>query len=596
MREGIEKGRGKTSDVFLNASSLDLVHAFDAAFNSVMKNFRHGPYLNIETGMNVLEIYCQWYSELICKPNEFWKNQLELTHETIEFWSQCLNDFSIKEKSAFINLPAQDKRFKGQLWQELPLFSFYQKNYLFFEKQALAFVEKNQSKNPKIAKQISFFTHQIINAISPANFVLTNPHVLSETIDSKGENLIRGFHHFLEDMIHGQGHWHIKMTDMNAFHVGKNIAMTKGKVIYQNRMMELIQYSPTAAQVYERPLFIVPPWINKYYILDLSENNSYIKWIVEQGFTVFVISWVNPDASFSETTFEDYLFEGVFEALDAILKISAKPTVNALGFCIGGTLLAVALAYMKAKNDNRIHSATFLTTLIDFSEPGAIETFIDEKQIKTIEKRMKAEGFLDGRLLMTAFNILRSNELLWSFYVNNYLFGHEPQAFDLLFWNCDSTNLPMKMHSEYLNNFYLHNRLTQNELMIQDVRVDLSLIEIPTYFVAMEQDHIAPWKACFEGAKYLGGDVTFVLGGSGHISGVVNPPSQHKYSFCYTKEQVKLFQEPQAWLDNAIKEEGSWWSHWSKWLKLHSGAKHNALMLEEGLKDAPGEYVLQRIL
>ena len=494
----------------------------------------------------------------------------------------------------------QDKRFKDPKWKEQPLFYFYHQAYLQIVKQTLELLEQNKSSDPKIAKQMAFFTKQYLDAMSPSNFVLTNPQVLEQTMNTQGENIRQGLQNWLNDMANPNGHWQIQMTDMKAFALGENIAVSKGKVIFQNRMMQLIQYEPTTDKVFARPLLIIPPWINKYYILDLTEKKSLVKWLVDQGNTVFMISWVNPDESYRDCGFENYLTEGVLASCDAITKITKQASVNALGFCIGGTLLAVTTAYLKALNKSLIHSATFLTSLIDFSEPGDIGAFIDKNIVDSLEQKMAIDGYLDGRAMMSAFNLLRSNDLQWSYYINNYLCGNKPFPFDLLFWNCDPSNLPAKMHSFYLRQFYLENRLCiPNGLSILEKQLDLGKVNIPCYFLSTVQDHIAPWKSTFMGAKCFGGPVTFVLGGSGHIAGIVNPPCHAKYGYQSSDVNIKQCVDTNEWLKRAKSHEGSWWPHWGEWLKAQAGEKVNKRVPGmDGLKiiqDAPGDYVRKRI-
>jgi polyhydroxyalkanoate synthase len=494
----------------------------------------------------------------------------------------------------------EDKRFKDPKWKELPLFNYYHQSYLQIVNQTLNWVEQT-SLDPKTTKQMHFLTKQYLDALSPSNFIFTNPEVLEQTIASQGENIRQGMQNWLNDMAaNPNGYWQIQMTDMKAFALGENIAVSKGKIIFQNRMMQLIQYEPTTDAVFDKPLLIIPPWINKYYILDLTEKKSLVKWLVDQGHTVFMISWVNPDSSYRDIGFENYLTEGVLASIEAIMKETKQSSINALGFCIGGTLLAVATAYLKAINEPLIQSATFLTTLIDFSEPGDMGVFIDENQVKAIEQAMALNGYLDGRTMMSAFNLLRSNDLQWSYYVNNYLCGKKPFPFDLLYWNCDPSNLPANMHSFYLRNFYLENRLcVPNGLNILGKSLELEKVNIPCYFLSTAQDHIAPWQSTFAGAQCFSGPVTFVLGGSGHIAGIVNPPSQKKYGYQLSDMDIKNCIDPNQWLKRATSHEGSWWTHWSEWLKSQVKIKVNKRVPGMGglkiIQEAPGDYVRKRI-
>lgn len=584
----------------LNKNSMQLVKDYQNAVLDLIQNYEKGPDANLEDTLNVWNIYYHWAKEIVSNPNKIFQAQSQFVQDYFAFLKHFQDRLFSESEAAFIVPHKTDKRFLAPEWSSHPLFYFYQQSYLLSVRHCLDYVQKSKSRNPKIAKQITFFTQQYLDAISPTNCLLTNPEILEETLRTKGENLINGFRNFLEDIEKGHGHWNITMTDMTAFEVGQNVAITPGKVIYQNRMMQLIQYSPTTQTAYQRPLLIIPPWINKYYILDLTEKNSLVKASIEQGFTVFMISWVNPDESYKDTVFEDYLSQGIVDAMDAIFQATGEKEINTLGFCIGGTLLATAMGLLKKRQDPRIKSATFLTTLIDFSNPGDMEAFIDEKQVCALENRMALEGYLDGRLLMTTFNMLRANDLFWSFYVNNYLRGRSPFPFDLLYWNCDSTNLPAKMHSFYLRNMYLENKLSQGKLWIGENQIDLSCVDTPCYFLSAELDHIAPWEATFEGAKYLGGPITFVLAGSGHISGVINPPSKNKYYYRYAEYTHKINESPSEWLTHAKEEKGSWWSHWFHWLKQYSGALGPIRIPGEGklaiLQDAPGDYVKKRLI
>jgi polyhydroxyalkanoate synthase len=390
------------------------------------------------------------------------------------------------------------------------------------------------------------------------------------------------------------------MSDLKAFKLGQNIATTPGKVIFQNDLMQLLQYQPSTEQVHLKPLLVVPPWINKYYILDLSPANSFIKWAVDQGHTVFLISWVNPDERLAHKIFDDYLLEGPLTALDVIEKITGQREVNAVGYCLGGTLLAITVAYLAAKKDDRILSGTYFTTMLDFSEPGELGIFLDEEQISLLEEKMKEKGYLDGSSMATTFNMLRANDLIWSFYVNNYLLGNEATAFDLLYWNSDSTRMPAKMHSFYLRNMYQQNLLIQpNGISLNGQGIDLSLINTPGYFVSTQEDHIAPWKSTYKGIHLLSSPVKFILGGSGHIAGIINPPVKNKY-FYYTNNKAKTTKNPDSWLSGAKTMQGSWWNDWAKWISGYAGEKIPARIpgtgLYPALEDAPGSYVKVSVL
>ena len=440
---------------------------------------------------------------------------------------------------------------------------------------------------------MDFYSRQFVDAMSPTNFLLTNPEVLRKTAETGGENLIKGLNNLLTDLEAGKGNLRIKMTDTDAFKLGENIGVSPGKVIYQNKLMQLIQYSPASDTVLKRPLLIGPPWINKFYILDLRPKNSLVRWAVAQGHTVFMISWVNPDETLAETDFASYMRLGYLDALDAIERATGEREVNAIGYCLGGTLLAATLAYMAAKNDDRIKSATFFVTMMDFEEAGELGVFIDEEQLTALEEKMNKRGYLEGSEMATTFNMLRANDLIWSFVVNNYLLGNEPFPFDLLYWNSDSTRMPAAMHSFYLRRMYQENKLREpGGIELDGVKIDLRQIRTPAYFLSTREDHIAPWKSTYRSAHLLGGENRFVLAASGHIAGVVNPPEGGKYSHWINAD---LPSTADAWLDGATEIAGSWWPDWQRWVTAIDAAKAPARVPGDGkltpIEDAPGSYV-----
>ena len=492
----------------------------------------------------------------------------------------------------------EDFRFRDEEWENHFLFDYFKQSYLIAARHIHDAVSNVVGLPEETQKKVNFFTRQYIDALAPSNFVLTNPQVLRETLSSGGRNLVRGLNNLLEDVERGNGQLRINMTDANAFKIGTNVATTPGKVIYQTDLMQLIQYSPLTTQVYRRPLLIVPPWINKFYILDLREKNSFIRWACSQGHTVFVISWVNPGQGYADKSFEDYMFEGPLAALDAIEKATGEREVNVIGYCLGGTLLGCTLAYMAAKGDDRAASASFFVALLDFSIPGELGVFIDEKQVENLERRMNERGYLEGSEMAATFNMLRANDLIWSFVINNYLMGREPFPFDLLFWNSDSTRMPSRMHSFYLRNMYLKNALREpGGISLREVPIDLGKIKLPAYFISTAEDHIAPWHSTYRGAKLLGGPVRFVLGGSGHIAGIVNPPASNKY--CYWTNAA-LPDSPEAWQESATSHEGSWWSDWQSWIDARNGAEKVSARDPasgglEAIEDAPGSYVSIRL-
>jgi polyhydroxyalkanoate synthase len=490
-----------------------------------------------------------------------------------------------------------DNRFRHDDWQSHFLFDYIKQSYLIAARHMHDAVSSVEHLPEETRKKVNFFTRQYIDALSPSNFALTNPHVLRETLQSGGQNLVRGLNNLLADIDRGDGQLRISMTDENAFKIGVNVATTPGKVVFQTDLMQLIQYQPATETVFKRPLLIIPPWINKYYILDLREKNSFIRWAVGQGHTVFVISWVNPDERFAGKSFEDYMFEGPLAALGAIEKATGTGEVNVIGYCLGGTLLGAALAWMAEKGDKRAASATFFVSLLDFSIPGELGVFIDEPQIENLERRMNERGYLEGSEMAATFNMLRSNDLIWSFVVNNYLLGKEPFPFDLLYWNSDSTRMPATMHSFYLRNMYLKNLLKDpGGITLGGVPIDLRKISIPAYFISTVEDHIAPWTSTYKGARLLSGPVKFVLGGSGHIAGIVNPPAANKYGYWTHGE---LPEAADDWQSKAVWHEGSWWTDWENWIAERNGAERvPARVPGEGglatIEDAPGAYARVR--
>lgn len=490
--------------------------------------------------------------------------------------------------------PIFDKRFGGEEWVNNPFFNLLSQQYLLASEHFNSLLLHLEYDDPQVAKKVQFFMRQYLDALSPDNFLQTNPQLIAETLQSHGKNLLLGLRNLLTDMDAGSSRLLMKMTDMKAFKVGVNIAMTPGKVIFRNELMELIQYTAQTPTVKSIPLLIIPPWINKYYILDLSPHNSLIRWLVAQGITVFVISWVNPDASYANKGIYDYLNEGPVTAINTIKKQLRVKQVNALGFCIGGTLLAILLAYYKALNQNPVRSATFLASMIDFSDPGDILVFIDEKQITDLEKRMNAKGFLEGHFMASAFNSLRASDLIWSFFIKHYLRGQPPVPFDILYWNADSTNMPAKMHSQYLRWMYLHNDLIKPEkIHLNHLPLDITKIDTPVYFISTQKDHIAPWKTTYLGFQLFQGKKHFLLGGSGHIAGIIIPPGNDKYGFYQNIEHPN---DANTWLEKAKYRAGSWWPVWFLWLKKESGRTVNATQFPnlpfKPIMDAPGSYVL----
>ena len=457
-------------------------------------------------------------------------------------------------------------------------------------------VRRADELDPHTRDKAGFYLKQVTSALSPSNFLATNPELLRTTLAESGENLVRGLKMMAEDIEAGKGQLRIRQADAAKFKLGVNLAMTPGKVVFRNELMELIQYSPSTPDVYKRPLLIVPPWINKFYILDLNPEKSFIRWAVAQGLTVFVVSWVNPDERHADKGFEAYMREGIFDALDAIEKATGERDVSAIGYCVGGTLLAVTLAFMAEIGDKRISSATFFTTQVDFRDAGDLKIFVDAEQLKMVENKMADTGYLEGAHMASAFNMLRPNDLIWSYWINNYLKGKEPMAFDLLVWNSDSTRMPAANHRFYLRHCYLQNDLTNDRMTIEGKTISLKKVTIPVYNLAAKEDHIAPARSVFTGAKYFGGPMRYVMAGSGHSAGVVNPADKPKYQYWTGPRPEGAFKD---WVAHAKENPGSWWPDWISWITEQAPEKVPAREPGGGklepLGDAPGTYVRVKV-
>ena len=629
----------------------------------------------------VSKAYQALWQQMLTDPRRLVEAQVSLWQDYAKLWENTARRLAGEEVAPAVTPEPGDRRFKDDTWTENPLYDHIKQSYLLASKFMLSTVRETEGLDAHTAHKVDFYTRQFIDALAPTNFAMTNPEVARRTVETGGENLVQGLSNMLEDLERGQGRLRIRMTDPEKFKLGENVAVTPGKVVFENDLMQLLQYAPATETVRKRPLLIVPPWINKFYILDLRPKNSFIKWAVDQGHTVFVISWVNPEERLAEKTMDDYLLEGPVAALDAIGKATGESEVNAIGYCLGGTLLAATLAYLKARNagdaeepagpadvaetaqivdpskapedpeapeatvgveiggtgdagnaadilpapeDSEtpgsaadaasagampdptaapaagrrpvIASATFLTTMVDFEEPGELGVFIDEEQLALVEESMKEKGYFDGVKMAEAFNLLRANDLIWSFVINNYLMGKDPFPFDLLYWNSDSTRMPRAMHSAYLRDMYQHNRLREpGGITLGGAPIDLATIDVPVYILSTREDHIAPWKSTYAATLLYRGPVRFVLAMSGHIAGVVNPPSANKYGH-FTGE---LAATPEAWLEAASAHDGSWWPDWDAWVSEHSGGE--APPREPGagalpvIEDAPGRYVRVRI-
>ena len=574
----------------VNEKSQELVQAF-------VEKQRQSSSIDQAEAAAVGKSFQELTTQLMADPNQLFDSQMN-------YWKDYWGLLQKSSVQLLGGAPAQeqeerpDKRFRHESWNANPMFNFIKESYLLTSKAIRTAVQDIQGLDDKTRQKVEFYTNQYLDAISPSNFLGTNPEVLQLTVESRGENLLNGLKNLLDDLDRGPCQLQIQMTDMDAFEVGKDLATSPGKVIFQNDLIELIQYAPTTEKVHDRPLMIIPPWINKYYILDLREQNSMVRWMVEQGYTVFMISWANPEEALRDKGFEDYMLEGPVTALKEIEQATGQREVNVIGYCMGGTLLSCATAYLTAKGEgDRIHSSTYMASLIDFSDPGDIGVFLDEAQIAAFEEAMSEQGYLDGCAMSNSFSMLRANDLVWAYVINNYLKGATPVPFDILFWNSDSTNMPAKMHSFYLRNMYLHNRLREpGGITLDSVPIDIGSIQNPAYFISTREDHIALWQSTYKGALLHAGEVRFVLGASGHVAGIVNPPPRKKYGHWTNAD---LPGSTSAWLEGAEFHQSSWWLDWVKWNAPYTGDKVPARgpggAKADQLDDAPGCFVTNRL-
>ena len=550
--------------------------------------------------LGIAQAFMDMMAKLLANPYQLAQAQMNLVWDYFSLWQHSMLRFMGMQAPPIAQPAKGDNRFKDEQWEEHFLFDFIKQSYLISARHIHDVVSNVKGLDENTQKKVNFFTRQYIDALSPSNFALTNPEVFRETVKSHGQNLIKGFNNLLRDMEDGDGQLRIKMTDTTAFEMGRNVATTPGKVVFQNDLFQLLQFTPTTKEVFRRPLLIFPPWINKYYILDLREKNSYIKWATDQGHSVFVMSWVNPDEKLAQKDFADYLTEGALTAVEKVCEQTGEDSVNGVGYCLGGTLLATTMAYMAARKDKRLASGTFFTTMLDFSQPGELGVFIDDKAVGGLEKKMFERGYLEGSEMAGTFNMLRANDLIWSFVVNNYLMGKDPFPFDLLFWNSDSTRMPAKMHSFYLRNMYMKNLLKEpGGVDLAGVPIDLRKIKMPAYFVSTIEDHIAPWKSTYLGAQLFSGPTRFVLGGSGHIAGIVNPPVANKYGY-WLNPAAGLPKSADEWFAGAAQNPGSWWNDWLQWVTQQNGdekvpARDPGKGRLKAFEDAPGSYAKFRL-
>ncbi len=544
-----------------------------------------------EASKIIADVARQWMAE----PNRAVEAQTDLMRGYMDVWTATVQRMMGKDIPPVASPEAGDSRFRDPDWSKNPYFDFWKQSYLVSTQWAEKSLANTNGLDERTKQRAEYYLRQIVTALSPSNFPATNPEIFRETMQTNGANLVKGVQQLLADMEKSTDLLKISQTDTSAFEVGKNVAITPGKIIFQNDIIQLIQYTPTTEKVHSIPLLIVPPWINKFYILDLAPAKSFIKYMVAQGFTVFVVSWVNPDERLSHKTFEAYMKEGVHAATDAVLRETGAKQTNVLGYCVGGTLLATTLAYNAAKRQDPFASATFLAAQTDFTKAGDLLLFIDDAQLKALEEMMAEKGYLDGSRMATVFNMLRPRDLIWPYIVNNYMLGKKPFPFDLLFWNQDSTRMPAANHSFYLRQFYHENKLAKGELTIGGTKLDLKNVKLPIYELAAREDHIAPAKSVYLGSRLFGGPVEYVLSGSGHIAGVINPPAgegkKDKYQFWTNSDRVETMDE---WLEGATENPGSWWPHWAKWLASHSGGMVGPRTPGAKLgviEDAPGSYV-----
>lgn len=535
-------------------------------------------------------------TSLAAQPDRLLRAQADLFSRYMDLWQSAARKATGEETQPVVAPAPGDKRFSDPDWASNPMFDMMKQSYLLSSNWLNDLVSQAQGVDPSTKRRVEFFTKMLTDAFSPSNFLISNPAALREVMQSKGESLVRGMENFAADLERGGGQLAISQTDLAKFKVGENVATAPGKVVYQNDILQLLQFSPTTETVHEVPLLIFPPWINKFYILDLRPENSMIRWLTGRGFTVFVASWVNPDSHQAKKTFEDYMLEGIYDATQQVMTQAGVDRVNTVGYCIGGTLLSCALAHMAAKGDKRINSATFFAAQQDFSEAGDLLLFTNEEWLQSIESLMDQQGgYLPSQSMADTFNSLRGNDLIWSFFINNYLMGKEPRPFDLLFWNADQTRMPKALHLFYLRNFYKDNALTMGRLTLGGEQLDLSKVKTPIYVQSSKDDHIAPYPSVYRGARAFGGPVTFTMAGSGHIAGVINHPDANKYQH-WTNEQLPASVE--GWRSGAVEHPGSWWPHWSTWLKARSGqqvpARDPAKGVLKPIEDAPGSFVRVR--
>ncbi len=566
-----------------------------AMFTELLKQPAAGAARSLDP-LNVAPAMQEAATKLMYDPARLMQANLELWQSHMALWQQAAAAMAGQPMEPVAHPEPGDRRFRHPDWEVNPFFALVKQSYLITSRWLVDTMAGVAGLDPQTARKVEFYTRQFADAFAPTNFPWTNPEVLRETADSQGQNLVRGMENFKRDLERGGGQLRITMSDPEAFELGGNIATTPGKVVFQNDLIQLLQFTPTTPSVHRMPILMIPAWINKYYILDLTAKKSFIRYAVSQGYTVFAISWVNPDERLADKTFESYLIEGIVAALDAIEAATGEHHVSAVGYCIGGTLLGVALGYLAGIGDERIRAATLFTAQVDFSEPGDLAVFVDEPQLDNLDQMMGEKGYLESQAMFTTFNMLRANDLIWSFYVHNYLLGRDPMPFDLLHWNADATRMPRLMHLFYLRQMYIRNNLVKpGAITLAGVPIDLTKVTVPVYLQASREDHIAPFRSVFKAKHNFSGPVRFVLAGSGHIAGVINPPEANKYQYWLNPAEPD---EVDAWIAGATEYPGSWWPDWNAWLAAQSGDDVPARVPGDGklpvIEDAPGSFVRQR--
>lgn len=577
MRELYQLGE-EIQKKFLTSKSASLLPQPDLFFNS----------------FDITKSFFETSTRYIQKPEVFIQETQKLMQDAFKLWDEALEAIEGRkeELDPIVSPDRSDKRFKDPLWEKNPTFDFIKQSYLLYSQWVDRLVESTPDIEKNTRRKMKFYSRQFVDALSPTNFPLANPTVLMKALDTKGENLMKGYQRLIEDMQQGNAFLNIENTDRKAFKLGLDIAITPGKVIFQNKLMQLIQYEPKTKKVYASPVLIVPAWINKYYILDLRSGNSLVEWLVEQGHTVFIVAWVNPGHEHKDITYEDYLTQGALTALDIVQKHTGEQQIHLMGYCLGGILLTVLLGYLQEEARKSIKSLTLLASPLDFSEAGELLLFTDPYLYGLLCKRMEETGMLDGAVMGATFNMMRSNDLIWSAFINNYLLANDPPQFDMLYWNADVTNMPAKMFKTYIEEFFQKNNLIKRgEMKILGKPIDISKAEVPMFLLAAHDDHISPWKSMYAAIQYLKGPVQFVLSGSGHVAGVVNPPAKNKYGYWVN---MSLPSEPTKWLEAADHKPGSWWLAWQQWIEsLNKGPKIDAKLRHphEVIEAAPGSYV-----